>query len=129
LDIVITVDNNNLRYELFNHWYSWSYAEYRQITVPLDSLETFNQQNDSIQIQLLGNKVKVADKRYRLNRKFKQLNLCASAETMRKISFAYQLSSEHNNIRHFELYKREDLKLPKEEFERKVTEKLKEKIR
>jgi hypothetical protein len=37
LEVVITVDSKNVRYELFNHWYSLSYAELRQITIPLDT--------------------------------------------------------------------------------------------
>jgi len=29
LDVVITVNDSNVRYELFHHWYSLSYAELR----------------------------------------------------------------------------------------------------
>src|SRR5690606_33482568 len=124
LDIVITVDNKNVRYELFNHWYSFSYAELRQITIPLDSLNEFNQKNDSIKIELHKGKLKLTDKKYRLSRKIKHKSLCASASTMRKISFAYRLSSEHKDIKHFELYEREDLNLDEEVFKKKVMEKL-----
>ena len=129
LDIVITLDNKNVRYELFNHWYSLSYAEFRQITIPLDSLNEFNLNNDSIEIKLLKGKVKLVDRKYRLSRKIKQKNLCASASTMRKISFAYKLSIGHKDLRHFELYEREDLKLDEEEFKKKVMEKLIEKTK
>lgn len=48
---------------------------------------------------------------------------------MRKISFAYKLSSEHKDIRHFELYEREDLNLDEEVFKKKVMEKLIEKTK
>jgi hypothetical protein len=48
---------------------------------------------------------------------------------MRKISFAYKLSSEQKDMRHFELYDREDLKLDEAEFKKKVIEKLKEKTK
>lgn len=129
LDIVITVDNKNVRYELFNHWYSWSYAELRQITIPLNSLNEFNKKNDSIKIKLHKGKVKLIDKKYRLSRKIRNRNLCASASTMRKISFAYKLSSEHEDIRHFELYEREDLNLDEEAFKKKVMQKLIEKTK
>jgi hypothetical protein len=129
LDIVITIDNKNVRYELFNHWYSLSYAELRQITIPLNSLNEFNQKNDSIKIEFQKGKVKLVDKKYRLSRKIKHRNLCASVSTMRKISFAYKLSSKQKNIRHFELYDLEDLTLEKEEFKKKVMEKLKEKTK
>ena len=129
LDVVITVDSKNLRYELFNHWYSLSYAELRQITIPLDSLNEFNQNNDSLKIILHKGKVKLVDKKYRLSRRIRHRNLCASASTMRKISFAYRLSSEHKDIRHFELYDREDLTLDEEEFKKKVMTKLKEKTK
>ena len=129
LDVVITVDNKNVRYELFNHWYSLSYAELRQITIPLDSLNELNQKNDSIKIELHKGKVKLTDNKYRLSRKIKQKNLCASASTMRKISFAYKLSSKQKDMGHFELYDSEDLKLEEEEFKKKVIEKLKEKTK
>jgi hypothetical protein len=129
LDIVITVDNKNVRYELFNHWYSLSYAELRQITIPVDSLNEFNLKNDSIEIIILKGKVKLVDKKYRLTRKVKHRNLCASASTMRKISFAYKLSSEHKEIGHLGLYEREDLNLNEEEFKEKVMQKLKEKTK
>lgn len=72
LDIVITVDDKNLRYELFNHWYTASYAEYRQLIIPLDSLHHFNQQSDSIHIKLGKGAVKLTDKRYRISKKEKQ---------------------------------------------------------
>lgn len=129
LDVVITVDNKIVRYELFNHWYSFSYAELRQITIPLDSLNEFNQNNDSIKITLHKGKVKLIDKKYRLSKNIKHKNLCASASTMRKISFAYKQSSHRKDIRHFELYNREDLTLSEEEFKEKVIEKLKEKTK
>ncbi|MFN2430474.1 MAG: hypothetical protein ABR574_10690, partial [Cryomorphaceae bacterium] len=127
LDIAITVDSNQIRYELFDHWYSWSYAELRQITIPLDSLEMLNNQNDSITIELLNNKIKLIDKRYRLKRKIKHRNLCASPETIRKISFAYEVSSKQEDLRHFELYEREDLELNEKEFKELVMKNLKEK--
>lgn len=129
LDIVITINNKNLRYELFNHWYSLSYAELRQITIPLDSLKEFNQNNDSIKIELRNGRVKLVDKKYRLSRRIKHRNLCASVSTMRKISFATKLSREHKDIRHFDLYNREDLALDEEEFKKKVMENLKEKTK
>lgn len=129
LDVVITVDSKNVRYELFNHWYSLSYAELRQITIPLDSLNEFNQKNDSLKIEIRKGRVKLIDKKYQLSRKIYHRNLCASASTMRKISFAYKISSQQKNIRHFELYDREDLKLEEDEFRKKVIGKLKEKTK
>ena len=129
LDIVITVDSENLRYELFNHWYSQAYAELRQMTISLDSLESFNLNNDTIGIELLNEKIKLVDKKYGLNRKVKHRRLCAHPEKMRKISFAYEISRKYEYIRHFELYEREDFKLPEEEFENLVKKNLKEKIK
>lgn len=107
---------------MFNHWYSWSYAEYRQMTIPLDSINTFNQSNDTIKIELRKNKVKLVDKKYRLTRNIRHKNLCASSATMRKISFAYKISTQYKDIRHFELYEREDLKLDEEAFKKNVYE-------
>lgn len=129
LEIVITIDSNSVRYELFNHWYSLSYTELRQITIPIDSLNEFNLKNDSIQIEILNGNVKLIDKKYQLSAKIKHKKLCVSASTMRKISFAYKVSSEHTNIKHYELYDNEDLKLDEEEFKKKVLERLKEKTK
>ncbi len=129
LDISITVDNRCVRYELFNHWYSFSYAELRQIKIPLDSLDEFNQKNDSIKIILEKGKIKLIDKKYQIFKKIKHKNLCASESTMRKISFAYEISRKQNGIRHFELYDREDLNLDEKSFKEKVMQNLKEKTK
>ncbi|MBA7572258.1 hypothetical protein ES708_14034 [subsurface metagenome] len=113
-----------MRYELFNHWYSGSYAELRQIKIKLDTLERFNLSNDSISIIILDNKILLTDKRFHINKKIKHKNLCTSPENMRKISYAYKVSSDYENIRHYELYKSEDLNLSEDEFKKKVIENL-----
>lgn len=118
------MDNKTIRYELFNHWYSLAYAELRQITIPLNSLNKFNQMNDSIKVEFHNGKVKLIDKKYKLSKKIKHRNLCASASIMRKISFAYKLSNEHKDISFFELYEHDDLNLDEEVFKKKVMEKL-----
>lgn len=128
LHIVIEVDSSTVKYELFNHWYSWSYVQYRQLTIPLDRLDDFNSNNDSLQIKILDNKVKLIDKRYKLNRKIKHQKICALPSTMRKISYACELTKEHPELRHFELYEREELSLPENEFKRLIKERLAEKI-
>lgn len=129
LDIVITIDNDNIRYELFNHWYSHAYAELRQMTISLDSLESFNINHDTIKIELKNEKIKLVDKKYRLSRKVKHRQLCTSPDIMRKISFACEVSSKYENIRHFDLYKREDYKLTEKEFENLVEKNLQNRIK
>jgi len=124
LDIFITIDKNELRYELFNHWYTGSYAQLRQITIKLDSLEKFNFTNDSITISILKNKVHLTDKKFRINKNVKHRSLCTSIESMRKISYAYKVSSDYEKIMHYDLYKSEDLNLSEEEFKKKVIENL-----
>ena len=124
LDIVISIDSNNLRYELFNHWYYRSYTELRQMTIPLDNLEKYNLSNDSISIKILDKKIHLTDKRYNLNRKIRHRTLCISPTNMRKISFAYNVSSGYKNISHYELYKRDDLNLNEDDFKKKVIENL-----
>ena len=119
LDIAITIDEKNVKYELYNHWYSGTYSQLRQIEIPIDSLEHFNQRNDSITIKITNNKVKLTDKRYKLNRKVKHTNLCNSTENMRKISFAVDLAL-HHSIGPHGLYLYEDLKLEEFEFKQKV---------
>lgn len=126
LDIVITIDSNNVRYELFNHWYSGSYAELRQMTIPLDNLEKYNLSNDSISIKFLDKKIHLTDKRYNLNRKIRHRTLCISPTNMRKISYAYKVSSGFENIRHYDLYKWDDLNLNEDDFKKKVIENLDE---
>jgi hypothetical protein len=80
-------------------------------------------------IESRNKNVKLHDKRYGLRRQIKHRNLCASPETMRKISFAYEISIKYEDIKHFELYEREDLKLPEKDFQQIVRRKLNEKIR
>ena len=46
---------------------------------------------------------------------------------MRKISYAYKVSSGYENIRHYDLYKSEDLNLTEDEFKKKVIENLNDK--
>lgn len=116
LDIVVTIDTNVLRYELFNHWYSGSYAELRQIFIKKDSLELFNQSNDTISFNLLDNKIHLIDKRFGINKKIRHKKLCTSLENMRNISYAYKVSSKNGEISPYELYDWEDLKLSEEEF-------------
>jgi len=127
LEISITIDKNELRYELFNHWYTGSYAELRQITINLDSLEKFNLSNDTIAITIFQNKVHLTDKKFRTNKNIKHRKLCTSVENMRKISYAYKVSSGYENIRHYDLYKSEDLNLSEDEFKKKVIENLNDK--
>lgn len=122
LDIVVSVDNNVLRYELFNHWYTGSYAEFRQISVNLDSLERFNQSNDTISFILMDNKIHLIDKHFGINKEIKHKKLCSAPEKMRKISYAHKVSSSHANINHYDLYKQDDLILSEEEFIRIVTD-------
>lgn len=126
LDVVLTVENDTLQYEVFNHWYASSYATLRDLNIPLDNLAQFNQNNDSIKITMQRGKIKLIDKKYRLSKTIKHSTLCAPITTMRKIAFAYSLS-EQANIRHFELYNHEDLQLNEEEFKKKVLGNLKEK--
>lgn len=45
---------------------------------------------------------------------------------MRKISYANKLSTGFKNIRHYDLYKSEDLNLTEDEFKKKVIENLNE---
>ena len=116
LDIVMTLDNNVIRYELFNHWYSGSYAELRQISIKKDSLELFNQSNDTISFNLLDNTIHLIDKRFGINKKIRHKKLCTSPENMRKISYAYKVSSKNGKVSHYDLYNWEDLKLSEEEF-------------
>jgi len=127
LEIAITVDSNSLRYELFNHWYSDAFAEKRQITFSIDSLAKLNK-SDSIFIKIADNKIHLTDKRYRINKNIRHKKLCYSLENMRKISFAYKVSTEHKNIRPKELYLNDDLNLSEEQFKNKVAENLKIKI-
>ncbi|QNF34197.1 hypothetical protein HUW51_16260 [Adhaeribacter swui] len=119
LDIAVSVDENNVKYELFNHWYSRMYSQLRQIEIPINSLKSFNQDNDSILIKIFNNKVSLTDKRYKLNRKVRHRSLCNSIENMRKISFAVDLALQHSIGPHG-LYSYEDLKLDEIEFKQKV---------
>ncbi|BDD08696.1 hypothetical protein FUAX_11280 [Fulvitalea axinellae] len=126
LHAVITVDSASIHYQLFNHWYTSAYTQYRDIKIPRNELGDFNSGNDTLSIILYGNKVKLFDKRYNLNRKVKHQKLCASLEAMRKISYAVSISDNHQNIRHFHLFVPDDLNLLEESFRKLVNENLRE---
>ena len=119
LDIVLTINNENVQYELFNHWYSGSYSELRKISIKINEIEKFNSTNDSIKMAINKNSISLIDKKHKINKKVKKRKLCMSIENMRKISYAYKISNE-NKIGHFSLYNYEDLKLTETEFYRKV---------
>ena len=125
LDISISLNNDTIRYELFNHWYSWSYAELRQLSIPTSELENWNL-NDSIRItQLKSGNFKLIDSRYHIHRTIKHRKICATPETMRKISFAYEVS-QANNLRHYTLFERTDLQLSEQDFRTLVISNLNE---
>lgn len=119
-DIVMTIENDSVRYELFNHWYCLSYEESRQMKISLDELDFFNTNNDTIQIEVCDNKIRLIDKKYGINKRIKHKKLCASPEKMRMISFAVKISMNSNVIRHYQLYTPADLNLPENEFKEKV---------
>lgn len=127
LDIVITESNDSLRYEIFNHWYSHSYAKLRDVKISIKEIDIFNSKNDSIKFKIKKNKIHLTDKKYRLNRNVKKKRLCASADYMRKISYAYEISQKYK-IRHFSIYDSNDLKLSEKEFRKKAEENLLQKI-
>jgi hypothetical protein len=70
----------------------------------------------------LGDKIHLIDKGFRINKKIRHKNLCALPENMRKISYAYKVSSSNGKISHYDLYEWDDLKLSEEEFIKIVNE-------
>jgi len=129
LHIVMDVDSNEIHYQLFNHWYSWSYAQLRDIKIPISELDKYGEKNDTLTIIILKNEVKLIDNKNKLDRKIKHQKLCASVETMRKISYANSIAEKHEDMMHFHLYEREDLDLSEEEFKNLVNNKLEEEIK
>ncbi|MDG1148638.1 MAG: hypothetical protein P8N52_10070 [Crocinitomicaceae bacterium] len=129
LHMVINVDSTGIHYQLFNHWYSLSYAQYRDVKIPISELENYGEQNDTLRIIVADNKIKLVDKRNKLNRKVKHQSLCASVETMRKISYANSIAEKHENMRHFHLYEREDLTMAEEDFRTLVDQNLKKEMK
>jgi hypothetical protein len=127
--MVIAVDSNEVHYQLFNHWYSLSYAQYRDIKIPISDLAKYNEQNDTLTIVVLDNKIKLIDKRNKLDRKVKHQKLCASVETMRKISYANSIAEKHEDMMHFHLYERDDLTLTEEKFKKLVDRNVQEEVK
>jgi len=119
LDIVITIYNDTLRYELFNHWYTDSYAELRQITIPINEIST----NDSIIFKINEKSIHLIDEKYGINKQIKQTKRYFSATKMRKISYAHKVASE-NGLMHYNLYTHEDLMLGEDEFYKKINSNL-----
>jgi len=125
LDLAISINNGNLRYELFNHWYTGSFAELRQFVIPLDSLDHYNKSNDTLNFKLYPDKIYLIDKRLNIEKNIKHRKLCYSVENMRKISFAFKVSTKYVNLHHYDLYNSEDLILNENEFKDKVLGNLK----
>lgn len=129
LHIVISLDSSEIHYQLFNHWYSLSYAQHRDIKIPFSELEKYGEQNDTLTIILLENKVKLIDKKNKLDSKIKHQKLCASLENMRKISYANSIAEKYEDMMHFHLYEFDDLKLTEEEFKKLVDKNVEEEIK
>lgn len=118
-DITITVQNDTLKYELFNHWYSRSYAQLRNVSIPLSDIH----KQDSITFKMTKKGIQLTDKKFGITKKVKRKNLCDSLEDMRKISYAYEIAQD-NNLMHYELFKSADLQLSEAAFRAKVKENL-----
>lgn len=124
LDLVISINEGYLRYELFNHWYTRSFAELRQFAIPLDSLDLYNKSNDTLNFNVDHDKIYLIDKRFNIEKNIKHQKLCSSVDNMRKISFAYKVSRRYEDLHHYDLYKTEDLILDENGFKIKVLENL-----
>ncbi len=129
LHMVISVDSIEIHYQLFNHWYHLSYAQYRDIKIPKSELDKYGDQNDTLTIIILDNKIKLVDKRNKIDRRIKHQKLCATVETMRKISYANSIAEKHEDLMHFHLYESDDLDLTEEKFKKLVDKNLEEKIK
>jgi len=128
LHIVISVDSTEIHYQLFNHWYTRSYAQYRDIKIPVNELDNYGKLNDTLTILELDNKIKLVDKRNKINTKVKHQKLCASVDTMRKISYANSVAEKHEDIMHFHLYDDDDLKLEEDEFIKRINKNVEKEI-
>lgn len=120
-DIVLTIEQDSVRYELFNHWYARSYSELRQVRLPLNGTA-------SLRVEIHHGKVKLVDPEYGIAKRIKHSKLCATPRTMRNVSFAYKVaqSSRNIHIHHYDLYKSADLELAEHEFQQKVAARFEE---
>lgn len=117
---VITVNSDTVHYQLFNHWYSHSYAQYRDIILPVNQLDSIQHYADSLTITIDDDKVMIVDEKYNFKKRIRHQRLCASVSTMRKVSFADSLAQNRNDLRHFLLYEHSDLDLSEDEFRQLV---------
>ena len=122
--MVINVDSTELQYQVFNHWYAHSYAQDRDVNIPINELNQYGVQNDTLTIILLKNKVKLIDKKCNLKQTVKHQKICTSVDSMRKISYAVSIAQLYEDIQHFQLYDRTDLGLSEEEFKLLVNQNL-----
>ena len=83
------VDITEIQYQLFNHWYSWSYAQDSDIKIPFSELAKFGEQNDTLTINVLDNKIELIDKRNKIVQIIRHKKICASVETMRLFSGSF----------------------------------------
>jgi hypothetical protein len=129
LHAFITVDSSSVKYELFNHWYNASYAQYREMSIPINQLGELRIEKDSLVITIHNGKVKLNDKKYKIKKTIKHQKSCAALTTMRKISYANTLAEKVEDLRHFDLYEQTDLKLSETEFKALVRHNLDEIIK
>ncbi|MEQ8239519.1 MAG: hypothetical protein RIA69_09925 [Cyclobacteriaceae bacterium] len=126
LHTVISLDSSEIHYQLFNHWYNLSYAQLRDITIPINALGNYGVQNDTLSFIIQNRKMKLIDKRNKLNQKVKHQKRCASTEIMRKISYAHSMAERHEDMMHFHLYEQDDLKQSEEMFKKLVNKNFEE---
>ena len=129
LHAVITIENKILHYHLFNHWYASSYRQYRDLKIPIEELAHFNETNDTLTITISQGKIKLIDRSYQFKKTIKQQKNCTSLATMRKIAYACQLADQNEQVRHFDLYDRQDLNLSESAFKILVNKNLKKKLK
>lgn len=129
LHVVIDVDSTEIHYQLFNHWYSLSYAQTRDVRIPLSEIDKYGEQNDTLTILLFKNKVKLIDKQNDLKQTVKHQKPCTSVATMRKISYAVAIASQYDRMNHFHLYERSELDLSEDEFKQRVNQNLEQALK
>jgi hypothetical protein len=119
-EIVLSIDENHVRYELFQHWYYQSYLKVRDLILSVNDSSGFSSEHDSVHVFMKNKHIELIDARYRINKRVRKKAQRESVEVMRNSDFAYRLAENDEKVSFHELFESQDLNLPEEQFQQKV---------
>ncbi len=122
-DVFVTVSEDSIRYEAYNHAYTDWHIEKRKISIPVSDIDRYGTQNDTLQINIEEKRIHIKDGDLDLKLQSK-VKAKGSLCRIRKLAYADKVARE-NGIKDFwDLYSYENFELTEEEFYAKVDDNL-----